>query len=258
MKKYLTVIFLVFAIIASAFGEQGKWQEQRSTHLIIYYKSAPEDFIRELSLKSEDYYNKIADDLGFIRFNFWLWDNRAHIYVYDDAKDYHSASGQPEWSAGAAIPGRKEIYTYTGAADFFATVLPHEMGHIIFREFVGFRNPAVSVWLDEGVASYQMEIISSAADNAAKQALNNNTLMNIEELSSLNPLAMKDKEKINLFYLEAVSIVNYLIKEFGKDNFVLFCQNLRDKRDLSRAIASAYPFENIQQLNQSWREYLKK
>jgi hypothetical protein len=132
------------------------------------------------------------------------------------------------------------------------------MGHIIFREFVGFSNPAVPIWLEEGVASYQMDVRRGSLDLMVKESMGKGAFMNIEELSRLNPLTMKDKDKVNLFYLESVSIVNYLIKEFGKDNFVLFCQNLRDKKNLDRAIASAYPFENTRQLDKAWQEKLCK
>jgi hypothetical protein len=258
MKGLLIWLFLALISFNLAAAQEKKWQAEKSTHFIIHYKSSSEDFIRQLAEKSEVYYNKIAEDLGFIRFNFWLWDNRAHIYVYDDAKDYQVATGQPEWSAGSAVPGHKAIYTYSGSQNFFATVLPHEMGHIIFREFVGFNNPAVPIWLDEAVASYQMDVQKASADPAVKQAIQNESFMSIEELSGYNPLLMKDEARVSLFYLEAISILNYLIKEFGKDSFVLFCQNLRDKRDLDRAFASAYPFENIRQLDQSWQEHLNR
>jgi hypothetical protein len=258
MKSAILLMLIMTISCAKAHAQDGKWQEERTTHFIIHYQGAAQDFIRSLSEKAEEYYNSIADNLGFMRFNFWLWDNRAHIYVYDDAAGYHLATGQPEWSAGAAMPGYKAIYTYANAQDFFATVLPHEMGHIIFREFVGFNNPAVPIWLEEGVASYQMEIRRGAADAFVKRSIADNTFMNIETLSGLNPLMMSDKEKVNLFYLESVSILDFLMKEHGRESFVLFCQNLRDKRNLNRAIASAYPYESTSQLNQAWQEHLKK
>ena len=48
-------------------------------------------------------YDKIADDLGFRRFDFWLWDKRAKIYIYDDVRSYQAATNQPSWSSGCAI-----------------------------------------------------------------------------------------------------------------------------------------------------------
>lgn len=67
-----------------------------------------------------------------------------------------------------------------------------------------------------------------------------------------------DNKLVQLFYAEAFSIVDFLIKEFGKDKFVLFCQNLRDKMGLERAIAATYPFSSIQELGLAWQKFLEE
>jgi hypothetical protein len=76
------------------------WQVFKSTHFLIYYKSAKESQLNALAARAEDDYNKITDDLGFNRFNFWTWDNRAKIYLFDTQKQYMEETGNPEWSAG--------------------------------------------------------------------------------------------------------------------------------------------------------------
>lgn len=249
------VALLVFK--SGGIAAEEKWRLEKSTHFIVYYKNAPEDFVRQLSEKAEDLYNKIADDLGFRRFDFWLWDNRAKIYIYDNAADYRQSSGQPGWSAGCAVPKEKTIYTYPFAKGFLENILPHEMGHIIFREFVGFENYAVPVWLEEGVASYQENIKNPRAKAVLKEALSSGTFIGIDRLAVLNPQSMTDDALVQLFYIESASIVDFLISEFGKDNFVLFCQNLRDKKNFERAISSAYPFADLRELGQVWEKTLK-
>ena len=98
----------------------------------------------------------------------------------------------------------------------------------------------------------------SHADELVSQAKADKRLMSIQQLSGSNPQMMFDTKGVSLYYAEAANIVNYLVSEFGKDSFVLFCQSLRDKKDLNRAIASAYPFENIEQLNAGWQEHIGK
>lgn len=235
-----------------------KWLLYKSTHFVIYYKSAPEDVIQQLSAKAEEYYNKIADNLGFRRYNFWLWDNRASIYLHDDTESYQKATGQPSWSAGAAELHQKVIHSFLGAMRFFETVLPHEMGHIIFREFVGFDNSAVPLWLDEGVASYQGDVNELLVKNTLCEAIAEKTFIPLPELSQIDLRSLRDEAKIKLFYTEAVGVILYLIKTFGKDAFVFFCQSLRDKRDFERALATAYKFGNTLQLNEGWTAFLKK
>lgn len=259
IKKYALLILPLFIISAIRIGQAAdKWNTSKSTHFIVYYRNAPEDFIQKLVNRSEDYYNKIADRLGFRRFDFWLWDNRAAIYIYDDANDYRISTGQPSWSAGAVVPRAKIIHAFPYAESFFETILPHEIGHIIFREFVGFDNYAVPGWLDEGVASYQENAKYSRAGSLVKAAAAAGSLMPLEKLAAVKPHSLIDSASAKLYYAEAISIVDYLIKNFGKDNFVVFCQNLRDKRDLQRALNSVYHFSNTAELDDAWQRYLKK
>ena len=260
MKKYILCFWLLAGFYAvSSAQDEVKWNTEKSTHFIVYYKKAAPDFIKQLIERSEEYYNKIADNLGFMRFNFWLWDNRAKIYIYDDAKDYQASTGYPKWSAGCAIARLKTIKTFPYAQGFFDTILPHEMGHIIFREFVGFDNNDVPIWLEEGVACYQEDFKRATSNAIVKDAMKKGILMSLDKLTYFVFVDRNEKDNIavNLFYSESVSIVDYLIKEFGKDKFVLFCQNLRDKKDLDRAVASVYPFSNTDELDLAWQKHLK-
>ena len=258
MRRRILIAVFIFLWLSIALAATDEWSVAKSTHFIVYYKNAPTGFIEQLMEKSEYYYDKIADDLGFRRFDFWLWDNRAGIYIHDDARAYQAATNQPSWSSGCAIIREKVIHSFPYAKGFFETTLPHEMGHIIFREFVGFDNPAVPSWLDEGVASYQEDQIYSMAHKVVSDAASENKLINLESLSRMEPHSINDNTSILLFYSEAVSIIDYLVKKFGKDNFILFCQNLRDKQDLERAISYVYPFRDIRQLDQAWQEYLSE
>jgi hypothetical protein len=257
MKK-LYFIFTIFSLLsAQAYAQNNNWQIAKSTHFVIYYKNAPNNFIKQVTEKSEDYYNRIASDLGFMRYNFWLWDNRAKIYIYDSAQDYQKGTGQAAWSAGSTIAQDKVISTFIGTQGFFDTTLPHEMGHIIFREFAGYDNSAVPLWLEEGVASYQEKNKYSMANQFIKNEIKESRFLTLKQLSGFN-INSTDDNAVKLFYAEAFSIVDFLIKKFGSDTFVLFCQNLRDKRNLQRAIASVYPFSNLEEMDEAWQKYLGK
>lgn len=257
MRRIIFIPVIILLSLASVLAQAEKWQVYKATHFIVYYQSAKEDFIRQLTDKAEGYYEKITDDLGFRRYNFWLWDERAKIYIYDDAKGYQAATAQPEWSSGSTTVQNKTIYTFAHSEAFFNTILPHEMAHIIFREFVGFNNPAVPAWLDEGVASFQENIRKAAADNIIRQAIKEDKFMKLEDLFGINPQSIKDKEKVNLFYAEGLSLINYLIEEFGRDKFVLFCQYLRDHQDFDRAARYTYNFKNKEELGRAWQKYIE-
>lgn len=258
MRKFVSVLMVLFLSLSILLANPDDWRIAKSTHFIVYYKNAPKDFLEKLISKSEDYYNTIAENLGFRRYNFWLWDNRAKIYVYDDVTDYQNVTGLPAWSWGAVIPKEKTIHVFPYTEWFFEIILPHELGHIIFREFVGFDNTAIPIWLDEGVASYQEKFRRPVANRLVRKAMNENRFISLEWLSNISPHSIKEPEIVELFYAASISVVDYLIKEFGKDRFFFFCQALRDKKNFEETMASIYRFKNIKELDSSWQRYLKK
>jgi len=81
-KKAL-FLFLFCLCLPSSLRAEEEWRAKKGEHFIIYYKNAPDEFLNKINDKAEEYYNKIAADLGFTRYDFWLWENRASIYIYD-------------------------------------------------------------------------------------------------------------------------------------------------------------------------------
>jgi len=258
MKKiFFSLILCLLCFAKAASAQSDKWEVFKSTHFFLYYKNATQDSLKQISDKCEEYYNRIAEELGFSRLDFWLWDDRAKVYIYDDAKSFRAATNQPAWSQGFAIPGYKIIQTFIGAEYFLETTLAHEMSHIIFREFVGFNNPAIPLWLDEGVASYQERNKFASADRLIREARVNKTFMDLGQLSRFHAQAQNSQDAtVELFYLESFSLVNFLFEKFGKEGFVSFCRNLRDKRDLSGALSASYHFAGLKELDQVWVKYI--
>lgn len=257
LNKILVILFIMAALATTSFCEEEKWEQQNSSHFIVYYKEAPEDFITEVIDAAEDYYQKITRDLGFTRYDSWLWEERAKIYIYKDSENYHASSGKPSWASGHAEYEKKTIYTYPLAWGFFDTLLPHELGHIIFREFVGFRNNKVPLWLDEGVACYQERTRRWGSEKEVKKTVESKTFIPLNELTEIKSLSDFDKDKVELFYNESVSIVSFLITNYGKYNFARLCKALKDENSLDQAIDSAYArFDNLKELNDVWYKYL--
>ncbi len=147
----ISALFLLL-ILTPARAEQ--WQVLNSDHFIVHFLS-DEQFARDVLDKSEIYYNDIATQLGYPRYSeFWLWDKRVKIFIYADHRSYLNATGQPDWSQGMADYRQKRISSYVWSSGFLESLLPHEIAHLIFRDFVGFKGE-VPVWLDEGVAQWR-------------------------------------------------------------------------------------------------------
>ena len=255
LKLRLLILFIFLPVIVSAQGED--WSIFKSTHFFIYYRKTPEDLLNQLTQKAEEYYDEITDEFGFNRLDFWTWDNRAKIYLFDTQEEYKKANNDLDWSIGTVTVRNKSIQSYASAPGFLDNVLAHELAHIIFREMVGFNNTAVPLWLEEGVAFFQeRQSKKRLMKSYWAGKIQTNTLMSLSQLNSFDALHSKDRQLVELFYLEAYSLLDYLIKEFGKDKFSLFCQYLRDYKDLVRALRITYSFDNLQEFENSWKAYI--
>jgi len=262
--KIIRMIFLsaliIFILCQCGYCEESDFLEKKSTHFIVYYKKGVDvDFITDIIASAEDYYNEIANALGYHRYSFWLWDERANIYIFADKDTYLKETKQPEWSGGCALYQQKKLWTYPHATGFFDSILPHELGHIIFREFVGFGNN-IPLWFEEGVASYQEKSKRYAAKIMVKEFMSKSRLFTMEELSSIkSPQDIVTNDVADLFYAEAVSIVYFLINKFDQYRFAALCRNLKEGVEFDEAIDKAYfSIENSQDLYKQWIRYINE
>ena len=255
LKLRWLVLFIFLPVIV--FAQKEDWNIFKSTHYLVFYKQASEDLLNQLTQKAEEYYDEITNEFGFNRLNFWTWDNRAKIYLFDTQQEYKNENSGLDWSSGLVTVGNKTIQSYLAAPGLLDNVLAHELAHIIFREMVGYNNPAVPLWLEEGVATFQEK---RSEDRLVKSYLAGkiqaNSFMGLSQLNSFNSMHAQNKQLINLFYLESYSLLSYLIQEFGKDKFVLFCQFLRDYKDLARALRFTYSFDDLSEFESSWKAYI--
>lgn len=257
-----SVVYFVFGIISlilcfHLLALEDDFQEEKSTHFIVYYKkSVDRSFIKEIIDTAEEYYDEIANNLGFHRYNFWLWDNRAKIYIFPDKTSYQKETGQPDWSGGCASYQDKTIWTYPHAVGFFDSILPHELGHIIFREFVG-SNRKIPLWFEEGIASYQEKSKRYAATNTVKELKAENQLMTLEELSKIKGAhQITDSELADKFYAQAVSIIYFLINKYGEYRFAILCRNLGENMSLDKALNETY--YNIRSSDDLYKMWLRE
>ncbi|MDP8265989.1 MAG: peptidase MA family metallohydrolase [Candidatus Aceula meridiana] len=256
-KILFLAVLLSFLCFSTNLFAKEKWKEHKSRHFIVYYQKAPFDFIKTVDEAAEDYYYEITDNLGFSRDQIWSFDDRARIYIYDDSDHYVDSARQARWSSGSTILGSKIIRTFPSAHGFFDSVLPHELGHIIFREYVGFKTK-IPLWMDEGVAMYQEKAKRFGVNGEVKRALENETFIPISKLSKMRLTRSSSRAAVDLFYAEAASIVYFLIADQGRFRFMSFCRNLKQGNSFEQSLHKAYGrFKDTDDLNRAWVNYLK-
>ena len=165
-----------------------------------------------------------------------------------------------DWSSACVSYRDKAIYTYPEHKRF-KPVFAHELTHIIFREYVKENN--LPLWLDEGVAVYVEEKYGGERSYKhqlykLKKYIKNEEYIKITDLNQIGSAALNNKPKdyVSLFYLESYSIVNFLMKEYGKYRFSQFLSCLRQGYSLEKSLSKTYYyFKDLASLENHWKDF---
>lgn len=252
-----TAFILIWAGAAApaVYAQAGAWQELKSDHFIVYSAEGGGDFAGEAARRSETYYDDIAAWLGYARRGeFWTWDNRCRIYLYGSREDYIRETGQPAWSGGAAVLEKRTILSFRDAPDFLTSVLPHELAHLIFRDFTGAANGQVPLWLDEGIAMSQEKARRKEFDEWIAKMVKEKNWIPVKELMNVTSLQGDSGAGAVMFYAEAQSIVRFLVEKYGSERFQNFCRSLRDGAKPEEALEKNYPsdFPSLGAFEERW------
>lgn len=256
----VSFLLLVSTTINSPLAVANEWHELKGTHFLIYTQTGVDSSLTQtVMFNAEQSYDRIIRYFGALpQKGFWLWDNRCKIYLFESQKGYLAYSKQPEWSGGVSIPSRRTIISYQNAPNFLESVLPHELGHLIFREFVGFQNGQIPRWLDEGFAVWQEEGDKEHYRAVVAKAAQEGTTIRLTTLNQMSLLHEQKTRDAELFYSQSQSMVRFLLENRDPSYFINFCRSLRDGVDFEEALRKnyKYDFATLNELEASWKRYV--
>ena len=121
-------------------------------------------------------------------------------------------------------------------------IIVHESTHLLFREALGDKALDAPAWLDEGLATYSEPNvrIRSSRDLYGRTP----------RLSGMNRVS-GTPSTIPLFYHKSVSVVAYLIEEYGVENFRRLLDELKKSRVIEDALLNVYGFD-VDGLDRRW------
>jgi hypothetical protein len=263
MKRFLSILLAclcVSAVIADPAypfpkrEPKGDWFTYKSPHFIISYQhGVSKQYAKDFSRKCEKYYDVITDRFGFNRFDFWTWENRAKIYIYKDRKTYIKATGRAVWSGAAVNIETKFISTFKHHKNFFDTALPHELAHIILREFIG-RKARVPLWFEEGVATTNEKDSYLRYFLFAKGFIDNELYIPIPDMDRVRPGKIRVP---SIFYATSAALIIFLLDKYKKKKFAIFCKELRDGSKFYEAMYKVYEIKDPEDLNEKFLLYMK-
>ena len=249
---------LLLASISFADDNTGAWQQMKGQNFIIYYRAdVPEDFVKTTMDTAEEELRRVTDNLGITNNQEWDLEKQIKIYIYSDRDDFVKNGGQAIWAHGTAFAKAKTIKLYPDAYGFFDNLLPHELGHIIFRDYIGF-TAIVPKWFEEGVAIYQEKAKRLGSNKAVKNAIENGQFISLTQLTGVRLYKDSKSQVVDLFYAESASAVYYLTTELGDREFYMLLDELKNGTLFEEALHKVYlKFKTIDDLNQAWVDYLQ-
>ena len=121
-------------------------------------------------------------------------------------------------------------------------IIVHESTHLLFREFLGEKALDPPAWLDEGFATYSEPNV---------RVRNSSDLRGrTPPLRGMNRVSGTPRT-IPLFYHKSVSVVAYLIEEYGEDNFRQLLDELKAGQVIGQALLNVYGFD-VDGLDDRW------
>ncbi len=260
-----SLVLMVWVLLAGAgAGETvhaDGWRQEKSQHFQVFYIQDAA-FAASVVEWAEHYYTQITLDLGLNHVikrdrQPWLWDERCRIYLFPNHDAYLKATGAPAWSGGMVNYRERVVYSFVGARALVESTLPHELAHILFREYVGFDNPEVPRWLDEGVAQYAEAGRRQESLDWMQRGVAAGVYVPLEQLSRL-AVNRAHGGTARVFYAQAVSLVHFLLAQYGSRRFIDFCSNLRDGYPLERALsfATSGSLQSLAELEAAWRHFM--
>lgn len=263
--KTIRIVCLVLFVLAShycvnkSFAELPS-NEYKGKHFIVQYGDRVGlSWAQRVAREAERYYTRIAQQIGYARHkNFWTWDARVKIIVFNSQEEFLGTTGFPEWSKGVAVRDHsvfqsKAIVTYKQEENFLNGVLPHEITHLMLHDFMGGQNN-VPVWFDEGVAQLNEDAKRIQANQIMRGLVKKGQFIPFNQLMRYDIRYETNPKRVALFYMQSITIIDFLITKYGSYKFAQLCREMREGKNFETALDHVYKFTvtSIKDLEKKW------
>ena len=169
-------------------------------------------------------------------------DEPVDFFIYADQEPFYDAlgPGTRENVGGQANADIRTLFALISPSEidagWVATVVPHELTHLVFDTAVANPYHFPPRWLNEGVAVYLSEGYGASYRRDVEDAAGVGTLIPLDGLGGQFPTTA---DRFYLAYAESVSAVEFLIRTYGQDALVELIQSYADGRTDDEAFRDA-------------------
>ena len=226
------------------------WRALSGERVDLFWYGRDELRARELLAAADKAMARLQDEIGVSA------EGRVRLYSYNSESDMQRAISQRSegyddrvMTLGVAVGDNTLLLL--GTHRMADLVIAHELSHIVVRMATDNPYAGLPRWLDEGLAMYAEGELPADNRRALKKAVEADKLLSIRSMSSYVGRA----NQVDLFYGEAHSVVDFLLREHGRekirDLLSVFAEGVRQEEALQRVYGL-----NLDELDARWRASL--
>jgi hypothetical protein len=222
------------------------WQVITGGNINLHYYNGGASFGQQLHDAAVKALARLTQDVGVGT------TSPVDIYIYADTSDLQSSIlFAPSWAGGQAFP--EDNIVIIGISpdqlDWGKSTEAHELTHVLVGHMTFSCLGFIPTWLNEGLAVY-----GEGGPQAGEQALFDQakSANQLPSLQSLTGRFSDESNRADVSYAEAYSVVNFMIKIYGRDKMTALLLDLRDGQTVDAALQAVYQFDT-NGLEDAWR-----
>ena len=186
------------------------------------------------------------------------WKTKCDIWLHPAGADYTQATHQSATSPGhttvtirnnTVIACRMDLRA--DVAELTDAVLPHEVTYVVLHEL--FADQPIPRW-----AEVAMTVMSEPPSQVARYLRSVPRLVQEKRILPFNKLLnstdFPDEASATPFFVESVSVVDYLVRLRGAKAFALFLREA-PRRGIDKSLSTHYGFKDANDLQEKWLKY---
>lgn len=224
------------------------WTSITSGNIILHWYNQTQSYANQLIQSAENARTLLTNDVG-------AWPAAdINIYIYDSNQAMKDALvGEPDWIGGLSFwENQRTIVIGLGPGDeaYGLTTIRHELAHVAVDSIMGGCYASIPLWLNEGIAVYSQGPPDPAYAELLSQAVYYDELFSLRSISEEYQEVDGDP---SLTYAESLSVVQFLVKEYGHEKIQTLLQALGEGYAYDSALELALGLD-MDGLENAWRK----
>ncbi len=222
------------------------WKVISGGKINLHYYEGGASFGQDLHDSAVQALNRLTQEVGLGT------EKPVDIFIYANTNDLRDAIlYEPSWIGGQASPQTNTIIIGISPdqLDWGKSTAAHELTHVLVGHLTFSCLGFVPTWLNEGLAMYGEGGPQASEQSQFDQAKASNELFSIE---SLTGGFSEESNRATLSYTQSFSVVDFLIKTYGREKMNALLLQLRDGATIDDALTSVYGFD-VNGLEDAWR-----